>query len=231
MRVGALSEETFALTTACASNYPTPPCSVPGSMQVTTLDLYRIRSASEPDEIQNRNTGDALGDMAFLCGEEAGKTYNGSVITHWRLTASTSWGQYAYCVYRSGQKVCAGGTDRLVGRESGFGLGSGLLQGPCSENADCGSWFSLPAAGQCRPGEAVGSPSGCTWGEAVALRSVAASCLFAERLLAASCKREQGHAPFAKSAAILVAALASSDPEKGGCPDAPAALSRQSIMV
>ncbi|CAE8604687.1 unnamed protein product [Polarella glacialis] len=168
--------------------------------------------------------------MGFLCGEEAGKMFHGSVITHWRLTASTSWGQYAYCVYIGGQNVCAGGTDRLVGRDSSFGLGSGPLQGQCSENADCGSWFSLPAAGQCRPGEAVGS-RGCTWGEAVALRSVAASCLFEERLLAASCKREQGHAPFAKSAAILAAALASSDPEKGGCPDAPTALSRQSIMV
>ncbi|CAE8619594.1 unnamed protein product [Polarella glacialis] len=219
VRVGALGDETFAQTTACASNYPTPPCSDPGSSQVTTLNLYRIRSAKEPDEIQNRNSGDALGDMAFLCGETAGQMYNGSVITHWRLTANTSWGQYAYCVYVDGENTCLGGTDRLVGRESGFGLGSGPLQGQCSENADCGSWFSLPAAGQCRPGETVGT-SGCTWGGAVALRSIAASCLFEQRLLAASCEREFGKAPFARSAAILEAALASSDPDKGGCPDA-----------
>ncbi|CAE8654233.1 unnamed protein product [Polarella glacialis] len=231
VRVGALGEDTFAQTTACASNYPTPPCSDPGSSQVTTLDLYRIRSAKEPDEIQNRNTGDALGDMAFLCLTEAGKMYRGSVITHWRLTANTSWGQYAYCAYIGGKNVCEGGTDRLMGRESGLGLGSGPLQGQCSENTDCGSWFSLPAAGQCRPGETVGT-SGCTWGGAVALRSIAASCLFEQRRLAASCEREQGHAPFAKSAAILEAALASSDPDKGGCPDAVStAPSKESIMV
>ncbi|CAE8712987.1 unnamed protein product [Polarella glacialis] len=230
VRFGALSEDTFAQTTACASKYPTPPCSVPRSTQMTTLNLYRIRSASEPDEIQNRNVGDALGDMAFLCAEEAGKVYNGSVITHWRLTANTSWGQYAYCVYIDGENTCQGGTAQLVGRESGFGMGNGPLQGQCSENAERGSWFSLPAAGQCGPGEAVGS-RGCTWGGAVALRSIAASCLFEERLLAASCAREQGHAPFTKSAAILEAALASSDPAKGGCPEAPTTPSRQSIMV
>merc|ERR1712224_643206 len=123
---------------ACATNYPTPACTAEG---VVSLDLYRIHSPAEPRSLTDRNLGDALGDMAFVCtmGEN-----DASYVSRWTVSANSSWGQYGYCLYVSGKNMCFGGTGHQVGRESAYGLGEGHLQGQCSANADVGSWYSLP---------------------------------------------------------------------------------------
>merc|ERR1711957_975742 len=88
-----------------------------------------------------------------------------------------------------------------VGRESAMGLGKGALQGQCSPNEDVGNWYSIPAAGECAPGDSIGT-KGCTWGPAKRLRTIAASCLV-DRGLLDSCQTEVGHAPFLRSEGIF----------------------------
>jgi len=209
--VGQPSDSVFAPSDACANKYPMPPCP---NLAVQPLDLYRVRSSGEPNVLANRNLGDALGDMAFFC-DLAGVDPS-QVVTHWSVQANSSWGQYGYCLYQGGKNICYGSTGNRVGRESALGI-EGAVQGQCSPNHQVGSWYSIPAEGECAEGAAVGS-DGCTW-SAHSVRSVSAACILNERGLKASCAAERGHAPMLKSAAIFKAALASSDPARGGCKD------------
>merc|ERR1711865_282084 len=132
-----------------------------------------------------------------------------------------SWGQYSHCLYLDDNNYCFGSSGKQVGRESAVGLGKGSasVQGQCTPNQDVGSWFSFPTEGLCPDGAQVGD-MGCTW-SAKPLRTVSAACILNDRGLKDSCANERGHAPLTKSAAIFKAALESSDPAKGGCPDAP----------
>lgn len=211
---GPQKDAVFAPSTACATSYPTRACPSQG---VTNLDLYRVHGVSEPLELENRNLGDGLGDMGFFCLMAANDS---SLVSRWTVSADTSWGQYAYCLYNHYEgNVCYGNTGKKVGRESSLGLGAGHLQGQCSANTDVGSWYSFPAEGQCKDGEAI-STNGCTWGDAKRVRTVTASCILQDRGLLKACAAEMGHAPFLRSTAIFEAALASNDPSRGGCPDA-----------
>lgn len=211
--VGPVADAVFAPSEVCSKRYPMPPCPSAG---VEPLDLYRVRTSDEPDSLANRNLGDALGDMAFFC--DLAGVGEAKLVTRWAVQANSSWGQYAYCLYAGGRNVCFGNTGKSVGRESALGLGKGAVQGQCSPNQDVGSWFSMPAEGECRDGAPIGS-EGCTW-SAKPIRSVSASCILHDRGLKESCARERGHAPMLDSAAIFKAALATSDPGQGGCPDA-----------
>lgn len=217
--VGPQDPHVFQASDACASRYPTASCP---RGRVRELDLYRVHGASEPATLANRDLGDASGDMAFFCAFNAFKSLGGSLVTRWRVRVNSSYGQYSYCLYHGGSNSCmGGGPGKEVGRESALGSGSGRLQGQCSPNWDVGSWFSFPADGQCAPGQPVGS-GGCTWAAAAPVRTVTAACILQDRGLLKSCAREFGHPPFRRSIAIFKAALASSDPARGGCPDAAA---------
>lgn len=220
--VAPLSDADFLPSGACESHYPMPPC--PGAEEVA-LDLYRVHSAKEPLTLENRNLGDALGDMAFFC-DIAGMD-DSQMVTKFEVKANASWGQYAYCLYAGGKNVCFGHTGKHVGREGALGFGDGDAQGQCSTNAQVGSWFSFPAEGECASGAALGTGD-CTW-KAQAGRTISAKCVLTERGLRASCAQERGHAPMLKSATIFAAALASADPSKGGCPDVE--LQQQEFLV
>lgn len=208
--VGAIPDKYFEPTQAC-QNYPTAPC--PGS-GVVTLTLYRLHSGAEPLVLDDRDLGDALGAPSIICDwPTSGQSY----VTSFEVTANSSWGQYGRCHF-NGTNFCDAQTGKHVGRQSPQGLPGVPQQGQCSDNADRGSWYSFPASGRCRPGEAVGS-GGCTW-SARPLRTVRASCIEGWRFRAA-CQKEIGHTlNAAKSSAIIVRALASGNPLKGGCPAA-----------
>eukprot|EP00927_Polykrikos_kofoidii_P029678 TRINITY_DN2562_c0_g2_i1.p1 TRINITY_DN2562_c0_g2~~TRINITY_DN2562_c0_g2_i1.p1 ORF type:complete len:427 (-),score=65.05 TRINITY_DN2562_c0_g2_i1:115-1395(-) len=211
--VGPPDEADFALTDACTNHYPLPQCA---QFSEVGFDVYRVRSAAEPNSLENRDVGDALGDMAFACDLAGLDATN--VVTKWAVKANSSWGQYGYCLYTNGKNECFGHTGNHVGRESALGLGSGAVQGQCSLNDDVGSWFSFPAEGHCPEGTPLGT-RGCTW-IAEPIRTISAQCVYIERGLKASCAEELGHAPMTKSKDIFVAAFATSDPSRGGCPDA-----------
>jgi hypothetical protein len=229
IKVEAPPEIVFMPSEACISNYPTKACQAGGT---EVLKLYRIHSPAEPFSLENRNLGDALGDMAFTCATDGSGLGDGSssVVTLWEVEVSLSYGQYGYCLYNhvAHSNYCLGGTGQKVGRESANGLGFGHLQGQCSPNLDVGSWFSFPSHGHCGKAQRIGT-NGCTWGNEKRLRTVNASCIMVDQGLQATCKSEYGHAPFRKSAAIFEAALASSDPTKGGCADV--ATVAESIVV
>jgi len=209
--VGAHSDDVFEPSDVCSNKWPMPPCQ---SNAPVALDLYRLRSSKEPNVLDDRNLGDALGDLAFFC--ELGGLDPTQVVTWWNVTAEASWGQYGYCLYQNGKNFCYGSTGKQVGRESAMGMGKGARQGQCSANEELGSWYSFTSEGKCADGTSVGD-AGCTW-VATQIRTVSAQCIV-DRGIKQSCMEEQGHAPFVKSLAIFKAALSSSDPAKGGCPD------------
>merc|ERR1719428_386134 len=186
----AQEDAVFTPSAACARNYPTPACPNQGNAD---LDVYRVHGTTEPLTLENRNVGDALGDLGFFCLMAANDS---SLVSRWTVSASTSWGQYAYCIHSTvAGNVCYGNTGKRVGRESSLGLGEGHVQGQCSANTDVGSWYSFPVEGQCKDGEAIGT-NGCTWGSTKLIRTVAASCILQDRGLLKVCAAEMGHAPF-----------------------------------
>mmetsp|Transcript_122950 Transcript_122950/g.244619 ORF Transcript_122950/g.244619 Transcript_122950/m.244619 type:complete len:431 (-) Transcript_122950:177-1469(-) len=212
--IGHISDDAFAPSDACAFRYPQPACTTVAK-QVVPLTVYRVHDQKEPLYLENRNTGDALGDMAFFC-DVAGLDAT-QFVTKWSVAANASWGQYGYCLFSGGKNMCYGNTGKQVGRESALGASSHVAQGQCSQNLVTGSWYTFPDEGRCLPGTAVGT-HGCTW-SAMRVRTVHASCIIQDHGLKASCAAERGHAPMKTSAAIFEAALATSDITKGGCPD------------
>ena len=110
--VGPLPDEAFAPSYACAENFPAVPCEGRG---VETLQLYRIGGA-EPLELRNRNTGDDLGDLSFLCTQDSGAQYQQKLVTWWSVEVNTSYGQYALCNFNGTRNVCSSGALDRVGR-------------------------------------------------------------------------------------------------------------------
>lgn len=90
----AQEDAIFTPSAACARNYPTPACRNQGTVD---LDVYRLHGPTEPLKLENRNVGDALGDLGFFCLMAANDS---SLVSRWTLSANTSWGQYAYCLDR-----------------------------------------------------------------------------------------------------------------------------------
>mmetsp|Transcript_39065 Transcript_39065/g.103232 ORF Transcript_39065/g.103232 Transcript_39065/m.103232 type:complete len:464 (+) Transcript_39065:106-1497(+) len=215
--VGGLSESDWAPSYACGENYPAAPCEGHG---VETLELYRIFGPPEPVELVNRNTGDDLGDLSFLCTQASGKFYRSKQVTFWSVKVDTAYGQYALCNYNGTDNLCFGGALDRVGRRSGQMLGVGPVLGQCSPNDDTGSQYSFPESARCPDGVHPGPAAGCAWGFAKAHRTVEAECVLGQRGLLEACASEMGHAPFVKAQRIFRAAFESDDPSKGGCPDA-----------
>mmetsp|Transcript_88366 Transcript_88366/g.247194 ORF Transcript_88366/g.247194 Transcript_88366/m.247194 type:complete len:445 (-) Transcript_88366:44-1378(-) len=223
--LGPPPAEALEPSEVCLHRYPTKECE---DLGVVTLDVYRIHSPSEPYTLDDRNAGDALGDMAFTCAQGGaagspggpGGGINGSIVSWWTVEVSRNFGQYAFCRFSRPlrRNICFGGDARRVGRESPLGLGVGRLQGQCSPNLDVGSWFSFPAAGRCADEQPIGA-NGCTWRNARRVRSIEADCIMKDRGLETTCKSEVGHAPLAKSATIFANALWYRQPADGGCPE------------
>lgn len=217
--VGDPGEAAFTESKAC-NEYPAPPCDA--DTGVASLRLYRIFGPPEPDVLENRNTGDALGDLSFVCTQGSGAAYRSKLITMWSVDVRKDYGQYSLCNYNGTDNVCQGTPAmlKLVGRRGSQLQGHAERGGQCTPNADIGSQYSFPAPGQCPPGVAPSASHGCSWGNARALRTVEAKCVLEERGLLEACGGELGHAPFLESKRIFEAAFASADPALGGCPDA-----------
>mmetsp|Transcript_57218 Transcript_57218/g.185979 ORF Transcript_57218/g.185979 Transcript_57218/m.185979 type:complete len:335 (+) Transcript_57218:107-1111(+) len=213
-------EAAFAPTKACDTHYPTKPCP---DGKVIKMDTYRIWSPPEPFELANRDTGDVMGDLSFVCTQGSGAAYKSKVISQWSVEVSSAFGQYAFCNFNGTANVCTGRETQLtsVGRRSGQFSGKGPLLGQCSVNDDTGSQYSFPGTAQCPPGVSPGAATNCAWGNAVPVRTLAAICVMQERGLLDACKRGIGHAPFEEAIGIWKKAFASADASLGGCPDVP----------
>jgi hypothetical protein len=213
--VGALDDKVFEPSDACAHKNPSPTCA---NGDKASIDVYRAHSSLEPRSLENRNAGDALGDVTWACGLNY---YDDYLVTHFAVQVNSSWGEYQDCHYQDGDNQCHGFFGKPVGRESAQARGKGKLQGQCSPNDDVGSWMSFPRDGKCPEGKSVGE-GGCTW-TAQVKSTVSLGCIV-NRGLKESCASELGISPKTRSAAIFKAALDSADPSLGGCPDVSAPL-------
>jgi hypothetical protein len=74
--VGALDDKVFEPSDACAHRYPLPPCA---NGDKASIDVYRVHSSLEPRSLENRNAGDALGDVTWACGLNY---YDDYLVTH-----------------------------------------------------------------------------------------------------------------------------------------------------
>jgi hypothetical protein len=196
------------------------------------MQLYRFLGSAEYKaafELTNRNAADANGAISILCLERFNPGgLNTSLLSAWDVSANASFGKYAHCNFDSEQRknYCAGGDFHQVGREyalCGISPGTGeKCPGQCTQNEDYGSWYSLPLGGKCSSRSVATMLEGCTW-SARPLRVVHASCVIKSLQNQGMCKawwQPTSPADFNQAAAVLEAALSSSDPHHGGCPDA-----------
>lgn len=222
VRLGHMNDQIFKISEAC-NNYPNKPCE---SDIISTLHVYRVFGPLEPMRLENRNAGDILGDLSFMCTQGSSNSYRSKFITKWSVRVSNAWGQYSLCNYNGRGNVCSGVASQLhrVGRRAsqlaGSAGGQGDFGGQCTPNIDVGSQYSFPEEGRCSPGKEPTPGGECVWGSVKPIRTVTAKCLMEDRGLMDVCSREFGHAPFSESAKIFDDAFASEDPAKGGCPDA-----------
>lgn len=215
VQIGPPGDQTFENAKVCQS-WPSAPCEDEGT---STLDVYRIFGPPEPQELTNRDAGDVMGDLSFICTQGSGHAYQEKLITHWRVKVSNAFGQYALCNFNGTANQCDGTPEMLrrVGRRSSQMQTHLPKGGQCAQNEQVGSQFSFPEAALCPPAEEPSS-RGCAFAEPVAVKTIRASCLFFERGLLETCKADFGHVPYARSQLVWEAAFASEDPELGGCP-------------
>lgn len=215
----SLDTEWFKSSDVCvnySSNaYAAPKCVVnPLSPSSTTIDIYRVHGQKEPLELYNRDAGDALGDVSFLCQQlprTAEAIYGNKLVSHWTVKVNTSFGQYGLCNYQYNpahnfekENMCVGGDTLAVGKQSSLGLGQAAREGQCSDNSDVGTFYNFPSNGNCT-NTAVGV-DGCTW-SAKRIRTITMDCVMTKYQLLAYCEEERGSAPFTKASNELVAAF------------------------
>ena len=103
-------------------------------------------------------------------------------------------------------------------------MGVGFLGSQCQDNTATGSWYSLPAAGQCtKPGQFVGTD--CTWDIVKRVRTISMDCLFQQHGMTKACQAQlqQPMNMTSLPVQLLKAALTlpvGSTP-MSGCPDIP----------
>eukprot|EP00316_Scyphosphaera_apsteinii_P016269 CAMPEP_0119312938 /NCGR_PEP_ID=MMETSP1333-20130426/27296_1 /TAXON_ID=418940 /ORGANISM="Scyphosphaera apsteinii, Strain RCC1455" /LENGTH=403 /DNA_ID=CAMNT_0007317641 /DNA_START=66 /DNA_END=1277 /DNA_ORIENTATION=- len=198
---------------------PLPPCA--DSRPKQRFHVY-IAHPHQFVDLANQDSGDARGDVAFLCPDLTSdeKESNGyDTVSMWVVDMDVHWGQYRQCNGYPG--LCIGLEGFFVGRQVPFGDPDLPLSGQCSLNAARGSWFSHPTGGRC-PSEASAN---CSWWPLRRVKSVAINCLKQLGFVAA-CKEdlsEHGALRFKewiynRSMPIFEAAFASDEAVYGGCP-------------
>jgi len=191
-----------------------PPCKVAGN-PVKTLSHY---IAHPPDifNLSDQDTADELGDTAFTCYDVSRghtKADDYGVISHYRISVDTRYGQYALCNGYPG--VCVGGDEFRVGREASIGIKPN--GGHCSDNLDTGSWFSFPSKGRCTSREALIEGT-CTWFVEERVKTINISCPFRTHKMIEACSLYETPA-YATARSIFRKAFLFEDESAGGCKD------------
>jgi len=173
---------------------------------VTDMLTYRFHPPGELS-LDNRNTGDALGDTAFVC--LAGLSGPDQHISLFEVTVNTSWGQYQLCNFNS----CVGISVDTVGHEATDGIK--FQGGQCDTNLNVGNWFSFNSTFKCQNNSAVGT-NNCAWIQQETLKTIDGACLLQNGFFAA-CK-EDGGLPYTHAVAVFENSFKYSNSSQGGCP-------------
>ena len=197
-----------------------PTCPAPQPVTNEIVDMY-IFHPKEYYNISGQDTADAVGDTAFVCLDSLrGNTQadNYSVVSWYQVEVYPLYGQYQFCNGYA-PSVCLGAEPLLVGREASFGISLTDNAGQCSENPLTGTWYNLPATGECM-GDATPDGVTCAWKVHKLVKTVEGSCILNTQSMLNVCKAEQ-RMPFPKSVEIFTKAFTEDDVAKGGCPALP----------
>ena len=196
-----------------------PTCPAP-AVTNEIVDMY-IFHPKDIYNISGQNTADAVGDTAFVCIDTLqGHTQadNYSVVSWYQVEMYPMYGQYQFCNGYA-PSSCVGDEPLFVGREAAYGITLTDNAGQCSENPLTGTWYNLPATGECM-GDAIPDGVTCAWKVHKLVKTVEGSCIVDTHSMLDVCKAEQ-HLPFPKSAEIFKKAFTEDDVAKGGCPALP----------
>jgi hypothetical protein len=175
--------------------------------------------------ISNQDTADWLGDAIFTCLDVLSNhttTDNYGVISLFEVEVDTRWGEYSECNGYPGLCLNGEGDNLHVGREASIGVGP--LGSQCLDNTATGSWYSLPAAGECtKPGQFVGTD--CSWRVTKRVRTVSLECVFQQHGMAKACQAQLQQPMNMSSLPVQILQAALTNPvgasPMSGCPDIP----------
>lgn len=192
------------------------PCKKPADPRPKNTTIY-IFHPMHNFNISSQDTGDATGDVFFVCvdfltGKPGGIDHHYEWLSSWTVTHNPQMGQYQNC--NGYPPKCIGANDYLVGHEAAQGLGQ-PAGGQCVDNPQTGEWWSLPEGGRCKGG-ATPAGGACTW-SARREKTIDAKCLLDQLGFKQACARGK-RAPFAEATKIFLGAFAADDPKHGGCP-------------
>jgi hypothetical protein len=210
----------------------TPPrCPKPLSPQPINITMYIFHPPNQFD-IAGQDLADAIGDNVFVCqdilgGQPNQTDHNYQWLTEWQLEVLPWWGQYQNCNGYGDAHSCISQETFLVGRESPEYLpipGRTALQRQCgATDPKIGQWFSLATGGQCAPGVRPSyrdpAQGGCSWRTVQRVKTIDGEhCLVKGHDYRSLCAAD-GRAPFPSATRAFLAAFATSDLSKGGCPE------------
>lgn len=204
--VQSFDDSMFASLPDCSLPYA-PPC--PYTPLRPVIEMIRFHEPNQTSLAQ-QNTGDVAGDTSFLCMTLLGDAFTMlQQVSMYEVQVNFTFGSYAFC----NEELCLGGDPVLVGREASLGLGY-PRSGQCTPNP-YGTWYSMPFKGECRGSQTIEAGE-CTWKVVKTIKTIDVDCLVAQGFLLA-CQKDVVM-PFPRAQAVLLNALASSDPGAGGCP-------------
>lgn len=194
-------------------------------------DVYLPPTPHEYD-IAGQDLGDAVGDNVFVCqdllgGKPKATDAGYQWLTQWTVELLPWFGQYANCNGYGSAQHCASADQYVVGRETPEYMNiagrSALLRQCGATDPNVGQWFSLPKAGECPPGVrpnfADPSDGGCSWRKAERVKTIdGGKCLIEKHNYRSLCATDR-RAPFPSATKAFLAAFASSDASRGGCPE------------
>lgn len=213
---------------ACAAP---PRCKKPAGVQPMNITMYIFHPPGD-FEIAGQDLGDPLGDVTFVCQDILGgkpntTDHNYQWVSEWTIELLPWWGQYQNCNGYGAANRCISQETYLVGRETPEYIkqpGQTALHRQCGPmDPLLGQWFSLPAGGECKggaaPSDKPASEGGCSWRRAERVKTVDGSgCLITTHDFKSLCSTD-ARDPFPSATAAFLAAFASEDASKGGCPE------------
>lgn len=191
---------------------PTPACG-PGAVE--KMNIYLLHPEGQFD-IAGQDVADVKGDAVFICMDGLWQLENYTLASVYELSVLQRFGQYSNCNFYP--PVCYGGDTYHVGRQTPLGVGN--LGSQCDDEAALrariGTWYSLPAGGQCKNQDQIIGED-CSWRIEKRIKTIKVSCMTdAQHRLKEACSTSKP--PFEDITKMMLDFYASDDPSKGGCP-------------